>query len=198
MARRVLRSCRPSSAVISSPAKRILPVVGSITRSRQRATVDLPQPDSPTRPSVSPFAIAKETPSTARTAGRSPRSRAAHVFGPVNAKLFRKPSTSSSGVTVLSECETRNFMILPDGHLARLVAPANLHGMGTANLIPASRRRMTKRRDRAWNRLELHLDVDARDRADEGARIGMSRRAKELANGRRLHQLARMHNSDPL
>src|ERR1700726_733853 len=198
MARRVLRSCRRSSAVISSPAKRILPAVGSITRSRQRANVDLPQPDSPTRPSVSPFAIAREIPSTARTAGRSPRSRAAHVFGPVNAKLFRKPSTSSSGVTELSECKTRNFVTLPDVHLARLVAPANLHDAGAAILIAAPPRRMTKRRDCAWNRLELHLDVDARDRADERARIGMSRRAKELANGRRLHQLARVHNGDPL
>src|ERR1700740_1977746 len=135
MARRVLRSCRLSSAVISSPAKRILPVVGSITRKRQRATVDLPQPDSPTRPSVSPLAIARDTPSTARTAGRSPRSRAAHVFGPVNAKLFRKPSTSSSGVTVLSGCEACDFVILPDGHLVRLVAPANLHGVRAAILI---------------------------------------------------------------
>jgi hypothetical protein len=38
MARRVLRSCRLSSAVISSPAKRILLVVGSINRSRERAS----------------------------------------------------------------------------------------------------------------------------------------------------------------
>ena len=118
--------------MISRPAKRMLPVVGSITRSGERAIVGLPQPDSPTRPSVSPLAIAKETPSTARTAGRSPRSRAAHVFGPVNAKLFRKPSTSSSGVTVLSECKARCFVILSDGDLARLIVPANLHGVGAA------------------------------------------------------------------
>src|SRR5271169_5271881 len=198
MARRVLRSCLPPSVVISSPAKRILPVVGSITRSRQRATVDLPQPDSPTRPRVSPLATANETQSTARTAGRSPRSRAAHVVGPVNAKLFRKPSTSSNGVTVFSKCETRDFVILSDGHLPRLVVPANLHSAGAAILIPASRRRMKKRGDRAWNRIEPYLDVDTRDRAYKRACIGMSRKAKELANGRRFHQLARMHNGDPL
>ncbi len=32
------------------------PLVGSISRSTLRATVDLPQPDSPTSPSVSPVA----------------------------------------------------------------------------------------------------------------------------------------------
>jgi hypothetical protein len=88
---------------------------------------------------------------------------------------------------VLSECETRNFVILPDGHLGGLIVPANLHDVGAAILIPASRRRMTKRRDCARNRLELYLDVNARDRADERLCIGMSRKAKEFANGRRFH-----------
>ena len=121
------------------------------------------------------------------------------MVGPVNAKFFRKPSTSSNGdVTVFSECEARDFVILSDGHLPRLVVPANLHGVGAAILIAASLRRMTKRRDRAWNRIQPHLDIDTRDRAYKRACIGMDRKAKELANGRRLHQLARMHNGDPL
>src|SRR5215470_14195808 len=45
----------------------MLPSVGSIKRRIARPTVDLPQPDSPTRPSVSPRAISKLTPSTAKT-----------------------------------------------------------------------------------------------------------------------------------
>ena len=49
------------------PSKSISPDVGSIRRSTQRPVVDLPQPDSPTSPSVSPRAISKSTPSTART-----------------------------------------------------------------------------------------------------------------------------------
>ena len=36
------------------PSKVISPEVGSIRRSTQRPVVDLPQPDSPTSPSVSP------------------------------------------------------------------------------------------------------------------------------------------------
>jgi len=44
--------------------------VRSIRRSTVRPIVLLPEPDSPTKPSVSPVRIANETSSTART-GRS-------------------------------------------------------------------------------------------------------------------------------
>ena len=40
--------------VMSVPAKTILPAVGSCSRVTSRASVDLPQPDSPTSPTVSP------------------------------------------------------------------------------------------------------------------------------------------------
>ena len=39
---------------MSAPAKTIEPAVGSCRRVTSRASVDLPQPDSPTRPTVSP------------------------------------------------------------------------------------------------------------------------------------------------
>src|SRR3954462_6375268 len=39
--------------------------------STPRPSVDLPQPDSPTRPSVSPRLMSNDTPSTARTAPRA-------------------------------------------------------------------------------------------------------------------------------
>ena len=54
------RRCGRNSAlprwVISLPFSLMLPLVGSTSRSTLRATVDLPQPDSPTSPSVSPDA----------------------------------------------------------------------------------------------------------------------------------------------
>ena len=59
------------------------PLVGSIRRRTVRATVDLPQPDSPTRPSVSPSPIVKLTPSTActvPTVRRSSRLRTGKCF----------------------------------------------------------------------------------------------------------------------
>src|SRR5271169_3234385 len=68
-----------------SPASRFIRCI------RSRAVVDLPQPDSPTIPSVSPLAIVNDTSSTARTVlralNRSPRT----------GKCLVKPLTWSSG-----------------------------------------------------------------------------------------------------
>ena len=52
---------------MSRPLKTIRPRVGSSSLRMQRTSVDLPQPDSPTMPSVSPSRSVKETPSTAFT-----------------------------------------------------------------------------------------------------------------------------------
>ena len=60
------------SVVSSSPSNLIepaamRPVSGGIRRRIESAVTDLPQPDSPTMPSVSPRARSNDTPSTART-----------------------------------------------------------------------------------------------------------------------------------
>ena len=52
---------------MSSPPKRSVPLVGSSSRTSSRPSVDLPQPDSPTIPSVSPRRTSSDTPSTAWT-----------------------------------------------------------------------------------------------------------------------------------
>src|SRR5207237_5012300 len=49
-------------------SKLMLPAVTGRRAVTSRARVDLPQPDSPTRPSVSPRLISRSTPSTALTA----------------------------------------------------------------------------------------------------------------------------------
>ena len=54
---------------MSSPSNRMMPEVLSISRITIIEVVDLPQPDSPTRPTLSPRAIEKLMPSTA---GNSP------------------------------------------------------------------------------------------------------------------------------
>src|SRR5690349_21544282 len=58
-------------------------------RVSSRPVVDLPQPDSPTRPSVSPRRTAKSSPSTARTAPLPPPKRP-FLIG----KCLRTPVTS--------------------------------------------------------------------------------------------------------
>ena len=70
-----VRSVRRSprlSAVSSVSPKRILPEVAFSTWTMARPVVDLPQPDSPTRPSVSPWRMVKVMPATACTVDVAP------------------------------------------------------------------------------------------------------------------------------
>ena len=75
MRRRMARSSRPATDSMARPSKRIVPDVGSRRRSTRRPVVDLPHPDSPTRPSVSRRSTEKVTSSTACTTppSRSPK-----------------------------------------------------------------------------------------------------------------------------
>src|SRR6266702_117804 len=66
MRRRRARICAEEAGGSGWPSKRISPAVGSTRRKSMRATVLLPEPDSPTRPSVSPGMMANDTSSTTR------------------------------------------------------------------------------------------------------------------------------------
>ena len=77
---------------MSLPSSLMVPSVGSIRRNTVRAKVDLPQPLSPTSPKVSPAAIEKLTPSTAKTC---PTVRRRRPF--LTGKCFLRPSTSIIG-----------------------------------------------------------------------------------------------------
>src|SRR3954447_11766204 len=98
-----------------SPPSRFIRCINS------RAVVDLPQPDSPTMPTVSPLAIANETSSTARTVlvapNRSPRT----------GKCLVRPLTCSSGCatpprsSILSSASAVELIVIgsiPDVHRA--------------------------------------------------------------------------------
>ena len=67
ISRRSARRSPLSSVVSSMPSNLTEPEVGSISRSTQRPTVDFPEPDSPTSPSVWPGADPNDTPDTACT-----------------------------------------------------------------------------------------------------------------------------------
>src|SRR5882724_8585224 len=79
MSRRSTRKSRPAIAVTFFPAKVTLPVVGSISRRINHPRVLLPDPDSPTRPRVSPASMENETSSTARVTRVLPPSQAASL-----------------------------------------------------------------------------------------------------------------------
>ena len=69
--RRIGRRCPRERPTSSCPANRTDPDVGVVSCRIARQRVDFPQPDSPTRPSVSPSCSARLTPSTARTRATS-------------------------------------------------------------------------------------------------------------------------------
>ena len=72
MERRVLRSSFFESVVRSTPLKSTLPPVGLSSRFRHRTKVDLPAPDRPIMPKISPFSILRDTFFTASTAPSAP------------------------------------------------------------------------------------------------------------------------------
>ena len=78
----------------------MLPDVGCTRRTRQRASVDFPQPDSPTIEKISPFKRSNVTPSTAR-----------RVFAAANRPLR------------MSECLTKSRTARADRSWENLVAP---------------------------------------------------------------------------
>jgi hypothetical protein len=84
---------------MSEPLSLMLPAVGSISRRTVRPTVVLPQPDSPTSPSVSPGRIEKLTPSTANT---RPAARRNIPFWIV--KCFLRSVTSRTGAASAGRC----------------------------------------------------------------------------------------------
>ena len=89
------RSARSSDVPIertSLPSNLTSPAVGSMSRRIVRPVVVLPQPDSPTRPSVSPGATSNETSFTALTA---PTCRANTPF--LIGKCFSRFRTERSG-----------------------------------------------------------------------------------------------------
>src|SRR3954470_7075793 len=89
ISRRRLLSSPPLIEAISRPLNVIEPDVGSTRRSSRRAVVDLPQPDSPTSPSVSPRMTSKDTPSTALTAPTWRRKNPERI-----GKCLKRPSIS--------------------------------------------------------------------------------------------------------
>ena len=65
------------SGLTSRPSKRTVPDRGATIPTAARARVDLPQPDSPTSPTIAPRSISRLAPATART-GSSPAALVLH------------------------------------------------------------------------------------------------------------------------
>src|SRR3546814_12527733 len=83
---------------MSQPSKRTRPPLGRCSPTTRRATVDLPQPDSPTRLKVRPRGRRKETWSTAVSSARPPPCSSRSKSGGESSYTFeRLPTPSSPG-----------------------------------------------------------------------------------------------------
>src|SRR5215475_5709098 len=110
----------------------MVPAVGCSAARISFEVVVLPQPDSPTRPRVSPWLMVKLTPSTALTQPRLLPSRE-----PPTAKYFLRPRTSSNGsgmVGLLQGQPAPDSPAVAQVLLTGLLRPAALHGMRTAGV----------------------------------------------------------------
>ena len=164
---------------MSRPSKMIVPPVGSSSRVMQRAIVDLPQPDSPTTPSVSPARTVKLTPSTALTDATSFWRISPRVTG----KYFSRFSTTSrSSLMPLRSDRRHRLSVAPP--------PSLMPRLGDMRRWPArscvaSSRWQRKRCSASPERLELGQLGPALVHHELAARV-------ERAAGRRMEQRRRL------
>src|SRR5262249_8265001 len=146
--------------------------VGASAASTSFDVVVLPQPDSPTSPSVSPEPIVKLIPSTALTIPRGlPKS------DPPTGKCFRRSRTASSGLStsdlLLQGHPAAHAAVAVEALLRRLLDAAALDRSRAARMKGASDREGRKIRRLARNAVERLPDPEFRDRIEERLRVGM-------------------------
>ena len=129
------------SSVSSVPLYLTEPEVGSMRRRMQRPTVDLPDPDSPTRPRVCPAPTAKETPLTAWTWWCTTFTPASSLTG----KFLTRSVTSriGTGTTPLPDSAARLASLTSAAFAASRRSSALAHGatpMAPAATSSAARR----------------------------------------------------------
>src|SRR5262245_11174286 len=168
------------------PSNSMLPAVGASAASTSFDVVVLPQPDSPTSPSVSPGPIVKLIPSTALTIPRGlPKS------DPPTGKCFRRSRTASSGLStcglLLEGHPAAHTALTVEALLARLVDAATLDCPRAAGMKGASRRQGRKIRRLARNAVERLPHAELRDGVEERLRVGMPGAVEEAAHRLHLH-----------
>src|SRR5438034_747206 len=179
--RRMERVPRPR---MLRPLNNTSPAEGRSSRRIERPSVDLPQPDSPTRPIVSPWRMARSTPSTARTwpttrlttperTGNQVLSPRTSISGSAGVQRARFPRcVASAGIRIQALPRLRHPAPRELGsNLAelRLVGRAALDRERAAGLKLTSARKLSHVRGRAYDRLERLVlgRVEAGDGAQE-------------------------------
>src|SRR5581483_927539 len=104
ISRRRRRISPALAAVKLRPANAIVPAVGSMRRNISRPSVLLPEPDSPTRPKVSPSWMSSDTASTARTSPAAPP----NMDSPSGYVLLTSRASTNATVGSLTQSDHRH------------------------------------------------------------------------------------------
>jgi hypothetical protein len=180
---------------MSSPSSLMLPAVGSMRRSAVRPTVDLPQPDSPTRPRVSPRRMEKLTPSTAKTFPALRRRKPLRVLKYFLSSFTSRMAGSAQADGMGPACGRSDIrrsircvrvpagdrVALPLLLIRRVFPAAPVVGQCTARREDAARRQVDERGNHSGDLLQRSLrgsetvapEGKARNRRQEAAGIGM-------------------------
>src|SRR5438067_1801389 len=175
------------------PRNSTRPSLGAYRPTISRATVDLPQPDSPTSASVSPASTAKLTPSTARRKRRGSRSSKRLSQGRDTSKSRLTLSSLSSGMEPAGgAARARRKQVRP-------LRQAPLEAPWAARVEGAARRNGVEPRHGA---VDLHqaasLRGNARDRAHQADGVRMARRMDHLTHGADLDDASGVHHRDAM
>src|SRR5450432_3609571 len=147
MSRDNRRSDSRSRSMTLRPSNQISPDVGSIRRSRQRPVVDLPQPDSPTSPSVSPRMSSKLTPATACTWSVS-RPNSPLLTG----KFFTRSLTRPNGSDLPAALKGAPSRSCPMQHAGDLVAGLDFDQRGSLVQAFVAHERTPRGKPATWRR----------------------------------------------
>src|SRR5690606_18384232 len=193
MSRRHLRSSWPFSWNMSRPSNSAVPLVGFSNRISTWARVDLPHPDSPTTPSVSPWWRSNETPSTARTCPMVRLNTTPWVIGKCLTRSRTWRIGSAMGHHLLREVAgagSTGTELLVGRHLLG----AALHGARAARVERAPRwDRQQVRRQALDGEQLLPLGVQPRDRPHQPLGVGARGLLGEREGVGGLHAPARVH-----
>src|SRR5437867_6050701 len=201
MSRRTARSERLSSLVTCFPSNHTSPDVASMRRRMQRPVVDLPQPDSPTRPSVSPALMSKETPSTAWTRATSRENRPP-LMGKCLIRFLTRRRGSGMALVLFSVEPAGDSVARAHFFEDGVLVLADGHGVGATRLELAALGEVQEARHDAGDGLEPLLlrrgEVDPWDGAQEPLGVGVERLLEELLDRRLLDDLSGAHDHDAL
>src|SRR5690606_2432781 len=198
MLRRIRLSSAPLALPMSRPLIRTEPEVGRSSAISTLASVDLPQPDSPAMPSVSPLARSKETPSTALMApicflktipwvrGKCfTRSRTSRIVSPLVA-IEDLPPVVAGAAAHTADLVERGVV----GHAVVLpVRAARVEGAAGGHVEQVRRQ--------ALDGVQLlALEVDPRDRLQQPLGVGVGGSLVDVVHGGVLDDAPRVHDSD--